>query len=443
MVSTAVADGPGHPDGPSGVGQTRRRRGAHPALRWSALALVVVLVAVVLSGHRTELSALATRVGHLSWGWVCAAVAVELCSLTSYALVQAHLLAAGGSRPGLGALLGLTVATNSIANSLPAGPAVSSAFRFRQYRHRGAEAAVAGWATFALLVAAGTSLALFALLGVAVAAVGPDAGSLGSTAWTLVGVAAVTTLGAWLAARPALLVRAARPALLVRAGRLALALVSGLPVRVAGHRGIRWAGQARRVAERARAIRVGRRRGAIALGWALANWTFDCACLACGFAAARVPVPWAGLVLAYAVGQLAALVPVTPGGLGLVEGGLTVTLVAYGGGRTATVLAAVLVYRAVSFWLALPIGWAAWAVLAAKARRAARLAGIAPAGIAPAGIAPAGIAPAGIAPAGIAPAVPVPAASPVQWDGQLPGETVADWVRAPASTRTIEASEAR
>lgn len=403
MASTAVADGPGHPDGPPGRGQTRRRWLAHPAFRWVAVAVVVVLVAVVLSGHRSELSALAARAGHLSWGWVLLAVAVELWSLVSYALVQAHLLAAGGSRPGLAALLGLTVATNSIANSLPAGPAVSSAFRFRQYQHRGAEAAVAGWATLALLVAAGTSLALFALLGVAVAAVGPEAGSLGATAWTLVGVAAVTALGAWLASRPALV---------VRAGRLALAVAATLAARVAGDRGTRWAGEARRLAERARAIRVGRRRGAAALGWALANWTFDCACLACGFAAARVPVPWAGLVLAYAVGQLAALVPVTPGGLGLVEGGLAVTLVAYGGGHAAAVLAAVLVYRAVSFWLALPIGWAAWAVLAAKARRATQLAGLAP--------------------TGLAPAVPVPAASPAQCDGQLPGETVTDWVRAPA-----------
>ena len=99
-------------------------------------------------------------------------------------------------------------------------------------------------------------------------------------------------------------------------------------------------------------------------------------------------------------------------------------LVAYGGGRAAAVLAAVLVYRAVSFWLALPIGWAAWAVLAAKARRALQLTGTSPAGTSPAGISP----------AGISPAVPVPAASPAQCGGHVPGETVTDWVRAPAST---------
>ncbi len=104
-------------------------------------------------------------------------------------------------------------------------------------------------------------------------------------------------------------------------------------------------------------------------------------------------------------------------------------LVAYGGGRAAAVLAAVLVYRAVSFWLALPIGWAAWAVLAAKARRALQLTGTSPAGTSPAGISPAGT-----SPAGTSPAVPVPAASPAQCGGHVPGETVTDWVRAPAST---------
>ena len=49
---------------------------------------------------------------------------------------------------------------------------------------------------------------------------------------------------------------------------------------------------------------------------------------------ARAPIPDA---------QLAANLPITPGGLGVVEGSLTIALVAYGGGRDSTV-AAVLLY---------------------------------------------------------------------------------------------------
>ena len=57
-----------------------------------------------------------------------------------------------------------------------------------------------------------------------------------------------------------------------------------------------------------------------------------------------------------------------PGGLGVVEGSLTIALVAYGGQKEATV-AAVVLYRLISFWGLLGVGWAAWAVLAYQTRR--------------------------------------------------------------------------
>ncbi len=79
-------------------------------------------------------------------------------------------------------------------------------------------------------------------------------------------------------------------------------------------------------------------------------------------------MPWQGLLLAYGAGQLAANLPITPGGLGVVEGSLAIALVAYGNSEASTV-AAVLLYRVVSFWAMLPLGWTAWAVLTARARR--------------------------------------------------------------------------
>ena len=50
-------------------------------------------------------------------------------------------------------------------------------------------------------------------------------------------------------------------------------------------------------------------------------------------------------------------------GLGLVEGGLVLGLVTYGGSGSG-VVAAVLLYRAISLWALLPIGWGAWFALA-------------------------------------------------------------------------------
>ncbi len=86
-------------------------------------------------------------------------------------------------------------------------------------------------------------------------------------------------------------------------------------------------------------------------------------------------MPWRGLLLAYGAGQLAANLPITPGGLGVVEGSLVIALVAFGGGQVSTV-AAVLLYRIVSFWGYLPVGWLVWAGLTWHNRRADKLAAL-------------------------------------------------------------------
>ena len=67
--------------------------------------------------------------------------------------------------------------------------------------------------------------------------------------------------------------------------------------------------------------------------WGTVNWLLDCACFAMMFRAIDAPIPWKGLLLAYGAGQLAATLPITPGGLGVVEGSITVALVAFGGRR--------------------------------------------------------------------------------------------------------------
>ena len=86
------------------------------------------------------------------------------------------------------------------------------------------------------------------------------------------------------------------------------------------------------------------------------------------FLAVNATIPWKGLLLAYGAGQLAATLPFTPGGLGVVEGSITIALVAFGGAHVSTV-DAVLMYRVISFWLVLVVGWVLWAQLAFQVRR--------------------------------------------------------------------------
>src|SRR6202030_3159327 len=81
---------------------------------------------------------------------------------------------------------------------------------------------------------------------------------------------------------------------------------------------------------------------ALSAALALANWVLDICCLMTCFFAVGAPVPWRGLLLAYGAAQLAVNLPITPGGLGVVEGSLTIALVAYGGSEEATVATVVL-----------------------------------------------------------------------------------------------------
>ncbi len=97
------------------------------------------------------------------------------------------------------------------------------------------------------------------------------------------------------------------------------------------------------------------------------NWVFDCACLVFSILAVGGHVPWQGVLAAYGLTQLAAALPITPGGIGVVEGTLSVLLIAYHM-PAATAIAAVMLYRAISFWILVPVGWGAVGVLAAMHR---------------------------------------------------------------------------
>jgi uncharacterized membrane protein YbhN (UPF0104 family) len=88
---------------------------------------------------------------------------------------------------------------------------------------------------------------------------------------------------------------------------------------------------------------------------AVAYWLMDNLVLfACFAAFGRAPSFWV-VAMAYLVGMLANTVPV-PGGFVAVEGGLVGMLLLFGVRPAAVVIAAVLVYRAISLWIPALIG---------------------------------------------------------------------------------------
>jgi uncharacterized protein (TIRG00374 family) len=286
---------------------------------------------------------------------VVLAAACEAGSLFSFAVLQGRLLQAGKVRVGLGSLSAITLAATSIADSLPLGPALASVFAYRQYRRKGATQALAGWVVAASLVVAVVTLAVLAAFGLAVA--GAEGASY-DLVWVTVGVLILAL---------ALSVAFLRKRFLARVVSAAVRLSRRLTGRPRGEIGE----QADRIVEQLTVVQLSGRQAGGAAGWGMANWALDCACLACAFAAVGVAVPWRGLLLAYGAGQLAANLPITPGGLGVVEGSLTIALVAFGGSESSTV-AAVLLYRIFNFWIPLPVGWVAWLTLVVRNRRELR-----------------------------------------------------------------------
>jgi uncharacterized protein (TIRG00374 family) len=96
-----------------------------------------------------------------------------------------------------------------------------------------------------------------------------------------------------------------------------------------------------------------------ALEWAAANWLLDAASLwvfVLSFGHLVSPID---LLVAYGLANILAVIPITPGGLGVVEGILIPTLVGFHVPKAIATLG-VLGYRLVNFWLPIPAGGAAY-----------------------------------------------------------------------------------
>jgi uncharacterized protein (TIRG00374 family) len=96
--------------------------------------------------------------------------------------------------------------------------------------------------------------------------------------------------------------------------------------------------------------------------WASLNWLLDAACLwvfLWSFGHVISPID---LLVAYGLANIFAAIPITPSGLGIIEGVLIGTLVGFGVPHSQAILA-VLAYRLVNFWIPIPVGGISYATL--------------------------------------------------------------------------------
>jgi uncharacterized protein (TIRG00374 family) len=235
------------------------------------------------------------------------------------------------------------LASNAISKVAPGGGAVGAALQYRMLTQAGmVRARVVAGLTAASLLTLAIVLALPVLALPALLRGGVDQTLLEATVAGLVLFGALFAIGTVMLALDRPLAWTGRTIQRVRNRlRRGSEPLTGLPTRL--------------VRERDTILATVGRRWKAALAAGIGRWLFDYATLLAALAAVG-SMPRPGLVLlAFCAAQLLAQIPITPGGLGFVEAGLTATLALCGVPAGDAVLAT-FAYRLFTYWLPLPLG---------------------------------------------------------------------------------------
>jgi uncharacterized membrane protein YbhN (UPF0104 family) len=295
------------------------------------------------------------------WGWLSLAIVAEVLSLVMFARQQRRLLSAFGVTISVPRAVAVTYVRSALTASMPAGSALSAGYAFRQYRMLGANratsaavTALSGAVTMVGLAFLYTGGALYAVL-VQPYTIWKQQPAL--LAGGVVGLVAIVAAGVWWWRK-----RRAAPEPPLE------------PIVAERKSGLRWWKAV--LAEIPVAVRDGaairRADWLVVFGYSMANWAGDLICLIAVALAFKLDVAWPALIGIYLGAQLVRQLPLTPGGIGLIETGLLAGMVGAGAGQ-AIAAAVVLVYRLLSCWLMVPLGGLAWLTIRGR-RPNARLA---------------------------------------------------------------------
>jgi hypothetical protein len=317
--------------------------------------LVVAVPTVIIVLARHTLARSLHVLGTASPGWLLLALAAEAVSLTAFGLSRRRLLRANGHRITLRSVLAITYASQALSVSVPfAGTELGLVYSYGQFRRAGLDAATTSWSLAVSWICSTSGLALLLITGAIAGGAGAAsiAGFAGAALYLLPGAGVLLAL------------RFERVRAVLRA---VVARLVALSKRVFG-KPEGGASGVDHFLDEVSSTRLPLRGYAWVFGLAVANWAFDCAALAFAIRAVGDPIPLNDLLLIYGAGATVGSTGLTPGGFGLVEVAMTAALTA-SGLHEPTALAAVLAYRAVSFWLVLLGGWITLGVLAHPLRR--------------------------------------------------------------------------
>ncbi len=243
------------------------------------------------------------------------------------------------------------IVSNAVSRVVPGGAATGGATMFRMLSASGVRSGEAGGALAAMSIISSAALFAIPALGIMLALLGapipeamwPVAAAGGVMFVLLVGLGAVA-------------IATNRPLLLLGRG------IGKVLAKVGGRFGAPESMDVRRlVVERDRLVSIVGNKWRQVLVASASNWFFDYMALVAALYAVGAKPRLSLVLLAYACGALAGMIPVTPGGLGFVEATLYSLLVISGISGQRAVLA-IAAYRLVSLLLPIIAGLPAWAL---------------------------------------------------------------------------------
>ena len=324
---------------------------AKPARRVALLFILARVIEYLVVPELVGASKDLNLLERVSAWWVAAGVVLEGASLFCYAVLTKVLLPGRGHKPSLSRLFRIDLSAAAVAHVIPAGTLGTAALGYKLFTDEG----ISGNDATVMMAAKGigSTVVLNVLLwislvvSIALAGFQPIYGTvavIGTVVLLGVGLLVLgVTRGAGFASR------------ILRAAGDKIPFLSGERIE-------------RAVLDAAHSFSLlakDKRVMALSLLWASLNWILDAASLWCFVAAFGHLANPVELFAAYGIANVAGALPVTPGGLGVVDSITPLLLVGFGVTRSVATLG-VLAWRVVNFWLPIPLGALSYASLKVK-----------------------------------------------------------------------------
>jgi uncharacterized protein (TIRG00374 family) len=323
---------------------------AKPARRVALLFIMVLVVEYLVVPELVGASKDLYLLGQVSAWWVAAGVVLEGVSLFCYAILTKVLLPPG-PKPSLSILFRIDLSAAAVAHVIPAGTLGTAALGYKLFTNEG----ISGNDATVMMAAKGigSTVVLNVLLWLSLVVSIPLAGFQPIYA-TVAIIGTIVLLG--VAALIFGIMRGAGFAShVLRVVGDKVPFLSGEKIEHA----VLDAAHSFSLLARDRRVMIW------SLVWASLNWLLDAASLWCFVAAFGHLANPIELFAAYGIANVAGALPITPGGLGVVDSILPLLLVGFGVTRSVATLG-VLGWRVVNFWLPIPTGAVAFVSLKVK-----------------------------------------------------------------------------